>query len=271
MGEYVHTSAEHSNGLLAAALEYARRGIIVFPCKLDKSPYWNADDLPNGFKNATTSFEQITTWWTRWPNALIGAATGWDFTVLDLDRKNGKDGLAVVPDWQQRSPLIACTASGGRHLYSNADKNITCTSDEIALGVDTRGIGGYVIVPPSAGYSWENGNSLLTFDLSQLPAWPADLRLPIDSDEHVAGEQISSDDELVALAVSFVPNPNLGWDAWNRIGMAIYGATGGSDAGRQAFHAFSERSKYRSSVTDDRWSHYHKSHQRALALVPFVI
>ena len=48
------------------------------------------------------------------------------------------------------------TPSGGAHLFFAAD-GVTCSVDKIALGVDTRGDGGYVIVPPSPGYSWLNG------------------------------------------------------------------------------------------------------------------
>jgi Bifunctional DNA primase/polymerase, N-terminal len=74
--------------------------------------------------------------------------------VLDLDVKKGKNGLAVVPDWAQRSPLISKTGTGGKHVFFQPDERICCTTDVIGPGVDTRGKGGYVIVPPSEGYSW---------------------------------------------------------------------------------------------------------------------
>src|SRR3974390_3296280 len=151
----IHIEPQSRNYLLLAALAYAEHGIPVFPCKQDKSPHYSQPDLEHGFLNATTDPEQIRGWWTRWPNAMIGAPTGTRFDVLDLDSKNGKDGLAVVSNWAELSPLIACTGNGGRHLYFRPD-GIPCTSDEIALGVDTRGSGGYVIVPPSTGYSWLN-------------------------------------------------------------------------------------------------------------------
>lgn len=48
------------------------------------------------------------------------------------------------------------TPSDGAHLFFKAD-GVTCSADKIALGVDTRGDGGYVIVPPSPGYRWRNG------------------------------------------------------------------------------------------------------------------
>jgi P4 family phage/plasmid primase-like protien len=65
--------------------------------------------------------------------------------------------------------------------------------------------------------------------------------------------------DLVA-AISVLPNANLEWEAWNRIGMALHAATGGSPAGCAAWHAFSERSqKYDPSATTERWRHYSSS------------
>ena len=48
------------------------------------------------------------------------------------------------------------------------------------------------------------------------------------------------------------------WDEWNKVGMAIYDASHGSEEGRDAFHTMSEKSqKYDPSHTDARWDHYH--------------
>ena len=58
--------------LLDAALDYADRGVPVFPCKRkDKSPFTR-----NGFKDATTNEQQIREWWTKSPQAMIGVPTG---------------------------------------------------------------------------------------------------------------------------------------------------------------------------------------------------
>ena len=138
--------------LLDAALAYADKGIPVFPCRARKPL------TEHGFKDASTSPEQIRAWWGKWPTAWIAIPTGKasGFDVLDLDKKNGKDGFKHVPDWRNLSSVIAETASGGAHLYFKAD-GVTCSADKIAKGVDTRGDGGYVIVPPSPGYRWLNG------------------------------------------------------------------------------------------------------------------
>jgi P4 family phage/plasmid primase-like protien len=64
----------------------------------------------------------------------------------------------------------------------------------------------------------------------------------------------------VVSAISVLPNNDLTWEAWNRIGMGLWAATGGSPAGLAAWHAFSERSqKYDPSATTERWRHYSTS------------
>lgn len=61
-------------------------------------------------------------------------------------------------------------------------------------------------------------------------------------------------------AISQLSNNDLEWVEWNRIGMAIWAATGGSSAGLAAWHAFSEKSrKYDASMTTERWRHYSTS------------
>ena len=59
-----------------------------------------------------------------------------------------------------------------------------------------------------------------------------------------------------ALAV-ILNGPKTHWDFFNTIGMAMWRATGGSDAGFAAFDAWaSKSSKYDAGTTSDRWEHY---------------
>ena len=81
----------------------------------------------------------------------------WGFDVLDLDAKSGKNGFAHVPDWEHLTPTIAMTPSGGAHLYFRASGTRSTATKN---GVDTRGEGGYVILPPSPGYRWLKGGIL---------------------------------------------------------------------------------------------------------------
>jgi Primase C terminal 2 (PriCT-2)/Bifunctional DNA primase/polymerase, N-terminal len=63
----------------------------------------------------------------------------------------------------------------------------------------------------------------------------------------------------LAEIVAAIPN-DCDWAGWNRIGLAIYAASGGSDQGGIIFDEYSARSnKYHPSDTVARWRHYHRS------------
>ncbi|GGB62970.1 hypothetical protein GCM10011316_38580 [Roseibium aquae] len=152
-----------SQELLAMALYTASHGKPVFPCRSDKRPY-----LKNGFKGATTDPDQIRAWWTQWPLAMIGMPTGAvsQLIVLDVDRKNGVDGLAnlraVGIDPFALTHVVSRTPSGGLHFFMrHTGKPVKNSVGVLAKGVDVRGDGGYVVLPPSRpfftgpDYAWE--------------------------------------------------------------------------------------------------------------------
>jgi hypothetical protein len=50
------------------------------------------------------------------------------------------------------------------------------------------------------------------------------------------------------------------WEEWNKIGLAIFAASSGSDQGYIVFDDFSAKShKYNAHTTAARWAHYHRS------------
>lgn len=138
-----------SNELLDAALRLAAAGWPVFPCK----PNAKVPATEHGFKDATTDPATIRRWWTRMPLANLAVATGVPAVdVLDVDVKAGPDGRTALQ--QLRNAGIAAgelgtvrTPSGGLHLYYRGTRQ---GNGSIARhGIDFRGLGGYVLVPPS--------------------------------------------------------------------------------------------------------------------------
>lgn len=254
--------ARQSLTVLDTALKYAAAGLPVFPCRnAPGQPGHKAPLTPHGYKDATTDPARIKAWWAQTPGALIGLPTGGrsGVAVLDIDAKNGKDGFAAVPGWESMTTLRSRTASGGAHLFFRASQAIRSTSNVNGfVGVDTRGEGGYVIVPPSQGYEWASGANLR--DPSRLPHFP-DPYLPRYHRHDSSDEGLLADEpELVEPALRAIPNDDLGWDDWNRLGMATYAASGGSDEGLEAFHLWSQKSdKYSGHETDARWRHYDRS------------
>ena len=243
---------------LDGALKHAGAGLPVFPCR--NAPGQDGHKAPltkHGHKDATTDERQIRQWWAKYPNALIGMPTGAvsGIAVLDIDRKNGKDGFPSVPGWKGLTPLRVETGNGGAHLYFQAHRPIrNATGSD---GVDVRGEGGYVIVPPSEGYSWAEGEAI---DPANLPAFPIKFlpvnRAPDPSDEGL----VAPEPGLVAAALRAIPNSDEDWEEWNRIGMATWAASGGEDFGFEAFDLWSRKStKYSIQQTRARWDHFRRS------------
>jgi Bifunctional DNA primase/polymerase, N-terminal len=129
--------------LLDTALQLAAVGTPVFPCLLNKHPA-----TPHGFKDASTDDNIVREWWRACPSALVGVPTGEasGLDVLDLDAKHNTatwwwgENKARVP-----ATRIHRTRSGGLHLLFKHDSQVRSSAGKLALGVDTRGTGGYVI------------------------------------------------------------------------------------------------------------------------------
>lgn len=137
---------------LVAALEYAKRGWSVIPIKSrSKLPLVNWRDFEH--RRATAS--EIQRWWKSWPDAEIAVVTGRisNLFVVDVDTYHGGNARTV---WDSHNTdLIVQTGRGGYHLYyRHPGHSVTTFAGE--NGVDVRGDGGYVIVPPS---THENGTS----------------------------------------------------------------------------------------------------------------
>lgn len=162
------------NQFLRAAIFYAERGYPVFPCV----PGGKTPLVGRGFYDATTDTDQIERWWTQHPTANIAIHTE-GLIVLDVD---GEDN-----DWmrnqhslvlQMSTGAIATTPRGGHHRWFRAipGRHWGCTTGKIAKNVDTRGSGGYALVPPSrtsdGAYQWCMG--------SELECKPEDLPIPPD-------------------------------------------------------------------------------------------
>ena len=241
--------------MLIGALGWARKGYPIFPCKPeDKSPLTR-----NGFKDATTDESKIRNWWRLWPSAMIGMPTGSvsGVDVLDIDVKleEGINGFEHTPHWESLSPLIVETPSDGVHLWFQSEGKVRSSTDHIAPGVDTRGEGGYVIVPPSfnaeGSYRYLKGKRAL----DRLQPFPPDLLEQLAAlHDGLGSDDPQADPRLITAALKVIPNPDLGWDDWKTMGMAIWRGTGGSAEGLASFDEWSRKSsRYDAQNTAKEW------------------
>jgi hypothetical protein len=167
---------------LIAALLYARAGLSVFPCApKNKQPL-----VLCGFKDATTQEKQIRTWWSRWPDAMIGLPTGaqTNVFVLDVDRDEKTDGFDALASLEKQhgnlpETLRSVTPRGGSHYFFRWRDGIKCNAAKLGLRLDVRGDGGYVILPPSRRddgkrYKWAETSAPAPIE---APEWLIDLLL----------------------------------------------------------------------------------------------
>jgi hypothetical protein len=139
--------APEVGSFLRYALAYGRLGFRVFPLK----PGTEEPLIPDWQEKATWDEVQILEWWTEWPNANIGIATGQAkdvyFIVLEYDPRKGGDWKKHLSAGMLSITFVTETPYGGRHFYYKTLEPIP--SVELEPGVYLKGMGDYVAAPPS--------------------------------------------------------------------------------------------------------------------------
>jgi hypothetical protein len=161
--------------LVEVALRYAEHGWPVLPlhtprprgCSCTTTDCGSAGKHPRtgrGLHDASTDPDQIRGWWTRWPRANVGVATGASsrLLVFDVDLPDGPTSLAEL-EAEHRALPSTCkqrTGSGGRQLLFAHPGGTVGNRTGLVPGIDVRGDGGYIVVPPSihatgSRYQWQ--------------------------------------------------------------------------------------------------------------------
>lgn len=162
--------------LLSSALWYAQQGLRVFPLSPGtKIPFKGS----SGCLDASANADIIRGWWEAEPEANIGIATGHHVDVVDIDGPPGQASRVQhwcyddacraagsqprpAADWThlcehdgvfnafERACIgkVSTPRAGGMHLYIPAQAGAS-NGAKLFDGVDYRGLGGYVVAPPS--------------------------------------------------------------------------------------------------------------------------
>ena len=172
---------ELTKALTSAAFRYALRQVAIFPLTPGtKIPIKGS----HGCRDATPDSDVARARWQRTPQANIGAATGSKsgFWVIDVDLPDGPEALAALEAEHSPLPVTveASTPRGGRHLYWRHVDGIRNSASRIGAGLDVRGEGGSIVLPPSVlsnggQYRWVH-NGAGTF--ADAPDWLVKLVLP---------------------------------------------------------------------------------------------
>jgi hypothetical protein len=136
--------------MIKTALTLAARGLSVFPC----GPRAKTPATAHGVKDATTDPHTIRQWWHTEPDYNVAVATGSvsSIFVVDLDSLDAEGELRKLEFENGSLPCsVEVITARGRHIYFKLPAAVAVrnSASRIAPGIDVRGEGGYVLVPPS--------------------------------------------------------------------------------------------------------------------------
>ncbi len=146
---------------LDAALRLLKSGKSVVPvCRATKKPLveWKS------YQNRPPTEEQVKAWWTQWPDANVALITGIisGLVVVDCDSEGATDHF--IESYPDAKDTLRVQTGRGQHFYFKFEESIRNDAGKLlGLGIDIRGEGGFVIVPPSLhvngkSYQWLNKN-----------------------------------------------------------------------------------------------------------------
>jgi len=166
---YLKVVSLRDGNMQRGALWYQIIGAAVLPlhwiengrCSCGK-PFCNspgkhpiAQVVPHGVKNASKDAATISEWWTAYPKANIGVATGRvsGVVVVDVDGEPGRQKLdALLAESCETLEAVWCVETGrvdgGRHFYFRCPTSRVVQSHRDA-GLEIKSDGAYVVAPPS--------------------------------------------------------------------------------------------------------------------------
>ncbi len=146
----------------AAILRLASRGWLIFPCKAGtKQPA-----VSNWRRLATRDPARIVRWLGDFPECNWAIATGpaSGLFVLDVDGEEGFASYLSLCQSYGEIETLGVKTSRGSHLYFRypATGVVRNSAARVGRGLDVRGVGGYVLTPPSihpdgVAYEWLGG------------------------------------------------------------------------------------------------------------------
>lgn len=188
--------------LLAAALDYARRGWRVVPlyaCVPDprrtdgelgcscgkpdcgsqgKHPRFNAWQ-----KEASADPAVVARWWQKWPDSNVGVALGPEsgIVAIDVDTKAGEQLVKELAGGNVERTALYRTGKGHRLLYAVPDGLPAPPVTRVVQFGGTEGVrfqstGGQCVMPPSLHpaeklYAWVEGRDPESCPPAPMPEW----------------------------------------------------------------------------------------------------
>jgi len=157
---------------LDAALKYFKSGKPVFPtcwtkegvCVFHRPKCEHPGKTPlvkwKPYQDNLPSEQEVTEWWTKWPNANIGLATGHLSGIVVIDCDSEEAANRFIEEYPEAKDTRQVQTGRGKHFYFKFEEGIRNDAGKLlGPGIDIRGEGGFVIIPPSIhangkSYQW---------------------------------------------------------------------------------------------------------------------
>ena len=191
-----------------------------------------------------------------------------ELLVVDVDARSGGVAsfaklLEVVPELAGAG-LIVNTGSGGgsKHYYFKVPEDVALMIKLADYpGLDFKSGAAFVVGPGSTHASGTKYQIAMGSpeDIDDLPVKLLDmLRVPERHRADLGGKVVDVNDGELAEMLSHVPNNDLDYDEWIKIGMALHHATGGS--GFDLWDRWSQQStKYDDTSMQYKWHSFGRS------------
>ena len=182
--------------MLEHALGYQKLGWHIVPLKpTEKFPRvkWKP------FQTTQPTVQQLTNWFTKWPDSNIGAITGPESGICSLDIDSPEANEAVRHKFDIPDTIIQETGRGRQYIFKYPEDDIKSQAGLIKH-VDFKGKNGIIVLPPSTHssgkqYKWLHINPIEDGldDLLDLPddvkAWIYNGRAPESSQDQRSHEK----------------------------------------------------------------------------------
>src|SRR5215475_12508235 len=224
--------------MLDAALDYAHKGIPVFPCDPRTKQPADAERFQGCDRRRETDQAMVGETISQ---RMIGMPTGAasDKVVLDGDVDPGKgiDGpqelaqLVAKNSPLPKTPTSVTPRTGIHYFFARPESPVIKNSKgKLGRGLDIRGEGGYVILPPrvrsdGTPYRWANGADFSS--CAQLPAWLIKILVTSPRERTWAKNALEKECAAVAAAKPGERNDILNKAAFNLFQIVAGGALDG--------------------------------------------
>jgi putative DNA primase/helicase len=138
----------------------------------------------HGVGDATTDPERVKKYWTQWPNAKIGIATGVDAGIIAvvIDGEVGRSSLKELEARNTQLPkTVTIRASKERtYLFEIGDTRLHCPTKRLGDGITILGDGEFVVAPnsihdPELVRRFTDGRAPGDVEMATAPQWLMNL------------------------------------------------------------------------------------------------